>query len=73
MFIIVMFLIVEVWPLWYVLDGNFIDIFLKYRVLLEQKDLLSPLLLQENVKRGLIPLSNHLNNSNKESVEMATL
>jgi hypothetical protein len=68
MFIIVMFLIVEVWPLWYVLDGNFIDIFLKYRVLLEQKDLLSPLLLQENVKRGLIPLSNHLNNSNKESV-----
>jgi hypothetical protein len=68
-----MFLIVEVWPLWYVLDGNFIDIFLKYRVLLEQKDLLSPLLLQENVKRGLIPLSNHLNNSNKESVEMATL
>lgn len=73
MFIIVMFLIVEVWPLWYVLDGNFIDIFLKYRVLLEQKDLLSPLLLKENVKRGLIPLSNHLNNSNKESVEMATL
>ena len=73
MFIIVMFLIVEVWPLWYVLDGNFIDIFLKYRVLLEQKDLLSPLLLQENVKRGLIPLSNNLNNSNKESVEMATL
>jgi len=73
MFIIVMFMIVEVWPLWYVLDGNFIDIFLKYRVLLEQKDLLSPLLLQENVKRGLIPLSNHLNNSNKESVEMATL
>jgi hypothetical protein len=68
-----MFLIVEVWPLWYVLDGNFIDIFLKYRVLLEQKDLLSPLLLQENVKRGLIPLRNHLNNSNKESVEMATL
>jgi hypothetical protein len=68
-----MFLIVEVWPLWYVLDGNFIDIFLKYRVLLEQKDLLSPLLLQENVKRGLIPLNNHLNNSNKESVEMATL
>jgi hypothetical protein len=68
-----MFLIVEVWPLWYVLDGNFIDIFLKYRVLLEQKDLLSPLLLQENVKRGLIPLSNNLNNSNKESVEMATL
>jgi hypothetical protein len=40
-----MFLIVELWPLWFVLDGNFIDIFLKYRVLLEQKDLLSPLLL----------------------------
>jgi hypothetical protein len=58
-----MFLIVEVWPLWYVLDGNFIDIFLKYRVLLEQKDLLSPLLLEENVKGGLIPLNNHLNNS----------
>ncbi len=63
MYIIVMFLIVEVWPLWYVLDGNFIDIFLKYRVLLEQKDLLSPLLLEENVKGGLIPLNNHLNNS----------
>jgi hypothetical protein len=45
MLIIVMFLIVELWPLWFVLDGNFIDIFLKYRVLLEQKDLLSPLLL----------------------------
>ncbi len=63
MYIIVMFLIVEVWPLWYVLDGNFIDIFLKYRVLLEQKDLLSPLLLEENVKGGLIPLNNHFNNS----------
>lgn len=63
MYIIVMFLIVEVWPLWYVLDGNFIDIFLKYRVLLEQKDLLSPLLLEENVKGELIPLNNHLNNS----------
>lgn len=63
MYIIVMFLIVEVWPLWYVLDGNFIDIFLKYRVLLEQKDLLSPLLLEENVKGGLIPLKNHYNNS----------
>jgi hypothetical protein len=58
-----MFLIVEVWPLWYVLDGNFIDIFLKYRVLLEQKDLLSPLLLEENVKGGLIPLNNQFNNS----------
>ncbi len=63
MYIIVMFLIVEVWPLWYVLDGNFIDIFLKYRVLLEQKDLLSPLLLEENVKGGLIPLNNQFNNS----------
>ncbi len=63
MYIIVMFLIVEVWPLWYVLDGNFIDIFLKYRVLLEQKDLFSPLLLEENVKGGLIPLNNHFNNS----------
>lgn len=45
MLIIVMFLIVEIWPLWLVLDGNFTDIFLKYSVLLEQKDLLSPLLL----------------------------
>lgn len=62
MFIIVMFLIVEVWPLWHVLDGNFIDIFLKYKVLLEQKDLLSPLLLQDNVKGGLISINNHLNN-----------
>jgi len=39
MLLIVIFLVVEIWPIWVVLDGNFIDIFLKFEVLIEQKDL----------------------------------
>lgn len=39
MMLIVIFLVVEIWPMWVVLDGNFIDIFIKYSVLIEQKDL----------------------------------
>jgi hypothetical protein len=35
MSLIVIFIFVEIWPIWYVLDGNFIDIFLKYSVLIE--------------------------------------
>jgi hypothetical protein len=35
MLLIVIFVFVEIWPIWYVLDGNFIDIFLKYSVLIE--------------------------------------
>ena len=35
MSLIVIFVFVEIWPIWYVLDGNFIDIFLKYSVLIE--------------------------------------
>jgi len=45
MLLIVLFLVVEIWPIWIVLDGNFIDIFLKYQVLIEQKDLMTPLML----------------------------
>ena len=45
MILIVIFLIVEIWPIWVVLDGNFVDIFLKYSVIIEQKDLKAPLLL----------------------------
>ena len=44
MLLIVIFLIVEIWPIWVILDGNFVDIFLKYSVLIEQKDLKAPLL-----------------------------
>lgn len=39
MALIVMFLVVEIWPIWVVLDGGFVDIFLKQSVLIEQKDL----------------------------------
>ena len=35
MTLIVIFLVVEIWPIWLVLDGNFVDIFLKYSVLIE--------------------------------------
>ena len=44
MLLIVIFLVVEIWPIWVILDGNFVDIFLKYSVLIEQKDLQAPLL-----------------------------
>lgn len=44
MLLIVIFLVVEIWPIWVVLDGNFVDIFLKYQVLIEEKDLRIPLL-----------------------------
>jgi hypothetical protein len=45
MSLILIFLVVEIWPIWIVLDGNFVDIFLKVSVLIEQKDLKAPLLL----------------------------
>jgi len=45
MVLILIFLIVEIWPIWVVLDGNFVDIFVKYSVIIEQKDLKAPLLL----------------------------
>lgn len=45
MVLILIFLIVEIWPIWVVLDGNFVDIFLKVSVIIEQKDLKAPLLL----------------------------
>ena len=47
MLIIVIFLVVEIWPIWVVIDGNFVDIFLKQSVLIEQKDLMTPLLYGE--------------------------
>ena len=51
MLLIVIFLLFEIWPIWVVLDGNFIDIFLKQSVLIVQKDLMSPLLHQEDIQR----------------------
>ena len=39
MCLIVLFFLVEIWPIWYVLDGNFVDNFLRPDVLIEQKDL----------------------------------
>ena len=47
MSLIVIFLVVEIWPIFFVNDGNFVDIFLKYSVLIQQKDLVAPLLMQE--------------------------
>lgn len=45
MLLIVCYVIVEIIPIWTVLDGNFVDIFLKFDVLV--KDLIAPLLLQD--------------------------
>lgn len=45
MCLIVCYVIVEIIPIWTVLDGNFVDIFLKFDVLV--KDLIAPLLLQD--------------------------
>lgn len=47
MSLIVIFLLVEIWPIAYTLDGNFVDVFLKYMALIEQKDLIAPLMLQD--------------------------
>ena len=47
MSLIVIFMLVEIWPIFYTLDGNFVDIFLKYTALIEQKDLIAPLMLQD--------------------------
>jgi hypothetical protein len=47
MSLIVIFILVEIWPIAYTLDGNFVDVFLKYMVLIEQKDLIAPLMLQD--------------------------
>lgn len=35
MSLIVIFMLVEIWPIFYTLDGNFVDIFLKYTALIE--------------------------------------
>lgn len=51
MVLIVIFLVVEIWPIWVVLDGNFVDIFIKYEVIIEQKDLKAPLLLDGRIIR----------------------
>jgi hypothetical protein len=48
-----MFLVVEIWPIWVVMDGNFVDIFLKHSVLIEQKDLMAPLLLASDAGNKL--------------------
>ena len=45
MMLIVCYTIVEIVPIWLVLDGNFVDIFLKFDALF--KDLISPLLLSD--------------------------
>ena len=45
MLLIVCYILVEIIPIWTVLDGNFVDIFLKFDILV--KDLIAPLLLQD--------------------------
>lgn len=61
MMLIVIFLVVEIWPMWVVLDGNFIDIFIKYQVLIEQKDLRAPLLLNGRIPEAMDEESSNYN------------
>ena len=58
MMLIVCYVLVEIVPIWLVLDGNFVDIFLKFDALF--KDLISPLLLNDVT---------HLHNINPQQVE----
>jgi len=51
MSLIVVYLFVEIVPIWITSDGNFIDIFLNPNFLMEQKDLIAPLLLQEEASQ----------------------
>ena len=44
MITIVIFCLVELWPIWYVLDGSFIDIFFREEVLIDSKGINVPLL-----------------------------
>ena len=60
MALIATYLIVEIIPIWIVSDGNFVDIFLKTEYLMEQKDLVRPLLDESNP-------SNHSHNFDPES------
>lgn len=48
MLMIVIFCTVELWPIWYVLDGNFVDIFLKREFIIDEKDLNTPFLERES-------------------------
>ena len=47
MLTIVIFCIVELWPVWYVLDGSFVDIFFREDVLINKKGINVPLLTNE--------------------------
>lgn len=60
MSLIVIFILVEIFPIAYTLDGNFVDVFLKYMVLIEQKDLIAPLMLQD-VNMNQINALNEIN------------
>lgn len=48
MSLIVGYLTVELFPLFYVLDGSFSDVFLRQSVLIEKNDLSAPFLLQDS-------------------------
>ena len=37
MLVIVCYIVVEILPIWFVLDGTFVDIFLKFDVLIKEK------------------------------------
>lgn len=57
MIMIVIFCTVELWPIWHVLDGNFVDVFLKQSVLMDEKDLKTPILLQQSGQLNHYPES----------------
>ena len=44
MMLILIFLVVEIWPIWHVLDGDFIDFLLKPDYLLQSKDIIEGLI-----------------------------
>lgn len=44
MMIILIFIVVEIWPIWHVLDGDFIDFLLKPDYLLQSKDIIEGLI-----------------------------
>ena len=47
MMLIVIYLVVEIWPIWHVLNGDFIDFFIEPEYLLRSKDIVEGLLRSE--------------------------
>ena len=53
MLLIVIFVIVEIWPIWHVLDNHFIDFLLEPEYLLHSKDIVEGLLKQDRLVLNL--------------------